>query len=255
MDTKMFNHFVVKLTLHNGETYALDLASAQHGFHSPLFPWSIFCKTRIDNFDANGNGIVKTRPFGFLLRAKIDPEACQVAGWPGSLATMNAIFTDTFNDVVNDLEKYKPLKNALVFSDPEFDKWEYIWGALLLQNLRKAKAKLMIASDGEEAIEPSHVQDSGDDMAASGSASDRAKAKRAEAEAKLLKALNPTEGKKILEEKKVAVVQHGVKSKGAQSADEELKAEGSNATKETTTDDEDPKGAGHEEMNEMDDLE
>ena len=65
-------HNVLRVTLTNGEVYALDLTGPQFGWHgSTVMPWSAFSKNRVD--------IVKeVRHFG--KTARIIKEEAQVAG-------------------------------------------------------------------------------------------------------------------------------------------------------------------------------
>lgn len=46
----IFEHEVIKITLHSGETYALDLSSAQYGYFEPIVPWDSYVASRVENW-------------------------------------------------------------------------------------------------------------------------------------------------------------------------------------------------------------
>ena len=52
-----YRHSIIKITLKNGEKYALDLSGAQFGHSDPLLPWERYVKTRAEYIE-------ETKPLG-----------------------------------------------------------------------------------------------------------------------------------------------------------------------------------------------
>ena len=57
IDGKEYNHLILKLTVKNGEQYALDMTGAQLGWQEALMPWDIYAHFRIQY-------VVETLEFG-----------------------------------------------------------------------------------------------------------------------------------------------------------------------------------------------
>ncbi|KAF4622713.1 hypothetical protein G7Y89_g14315 [Cudoniella acicularis] len=47
LDTLSVVHDIIKITLRSGETFAIDLAGAQYGYHDPIMEWERYKKLRI----------------------------------------------------------------------------------------------------------------------------------------------------------------------------------------------------------------
>lgn len=47
MDHTDYYHTILKVTVKNGEQYALDVAGAQNGWHESVVPWEIYANTRV----------------------------------------------------------------------------------------------------------------------------------------------------------------------------------------------------------------
>ncbi len=56
-DNSEYRHAIIKVTLRNGEEYALDISSAQYGYYQPVVPWQQYHDTRIA-------AVETVRPFG-----------------------------------------------------------------------------------------------------------------------------------------------------------------------------------------------
>lgn len=46
-DNTSYEHFIVKATLKNGETYAIDITGPQWGHYDPVVPWDIYAESRV----------------------------------------------------------------------------------------------------------------------------------------------------------------------------------------------------------------
>lgn len=57
-DNTQYRHSMLKVTLRNGEQYALDITGEQYGHHDPIIPWDRYSQTRLEHIE----GI---RHFGF----------------------------------------------------------------------------------------------------------------------------------------------------------------------------------------------
>lgn len=77
VDARDYRHNVLRVTLKNGETYALDMMGAQYGWYgSVVMPWSLFCDERVEV-------IKEVRKFG--QTAQVLKAQAQAAGVPLSL--------------------------------------------------------------------------------------------------------------------------------------------------------------------------
>lgn len=57
IDGTDYAHTIIRVMLKNGETYALDMAGAQYGWHEPVTPWQLYSASRVQ-------GIKEVVPFG-----------------------------------------------------------------------------------------------------------------------------------------------------------------------------------------------
>lgn len=46
-DNTTYQHSIVKVTLKNGETYAIDITGPQYGHYDPVVPWDIYAESRV----------------------------------------------------------------------------------------------------------------------------------------------------------------------------------------------------------------
>ncbi|KAK4962350.1 hypothetical protein LTR66_011803 [Elasticomyces elasticus] len=51
-DAVDYDHYLMKITLSNGETYALNIAGAQHGDYEACVPWQQYVDSRIRNLES-----------------------------------------------------------------------------------------------------------------------------------------------------------------------------------------------------------
>ncbi len=47
IDGTDYAHNIIRVTLKNGESYALDIAGAQYGWHEPVTPWQLYNTSRV----------------------------------------------------------------------------------------------------------------------------------------------------------------------------------------------------------------
>lgn len=47
IDATDYAHTIIRVTMKNGEMYALDMAGAQYGWHEPVTPWQLYNTTRV----------------------------------------------------------------------------------------------------------------------------------------------------------------------------------------------------------------
>ena len=50
LDKQEYVHSLLKVSIKGGETYALDITSAQYGYHDPISPWPDFLRDRVATF-------------------------------------------------------------------------------------------------------------------------------------------------------------------------------------------------------------
>lgn len=72
-DARVYAHNVLRVTMNNGETYALDMTGAQFGWYgSTVMPWATFCDERVEL-------IKNVRKFGET--ARVMKAEAKEAGW------------------------------------------------------------------------------------------------------------------------------------------------------------------------------
>lgn len=47
VDNTTYAHAIVKATLQNGETYAIDITGPQYGHYDPVVPWDLYAESRV----------------------------------------------------------------------------------------------------------------------------------------------------------------------------------------------------------------
>ena len=47
-DLNFYSHEIFRITMQNGEMYAMDLTSAQHGYYEPVTSWSTYQNSRVN---------------------------------------------------------------------------------------------------------------------------------------------------------------------------------------------------------------
>jgi hypothetical protein len=57
IDSRGYTHAIVRVTIPDIGSYALDIASAQYGYHDPIKPWAEYMKQRVES-------VVAYLPFG-----------------------------------------------------------------------------------------------------------------------------------------------------------------------------------------------
>ena len=63
-DPTEYPHEVIRVTVRNGEVFALDFAGAQFGYHEPVLPWQMYLQSRLGHRSENG---VTFRPCGYRM--------------------------------------------------------------------------------------------------------------------------------------------------------------------------------------------
>lgn len=108
-----YNHAVIKLTLNNGDQYALDISGAQFGYRTPLVPWNQYFDTRVDS-------VAQTKYLGdhrrrskFLVKPDEDGN--------GGMKTCNEEVAEVINAAIEKWQKKNiKLKDMLRLQDSAF---------------------------------------------------------------------------------------------------------------------------------------
>lgn len=110
IDSRGYTHAIVRVTTPDIGSYALDIASAQYGYHDPISPWAEYMKQRVES-------VVAYLPFGTqkqsyereLLATKLcKPRISELkeVSLHTSLIVFSMEFMEGFNTAVQDwLEK------------------------------------------------------------------------------------------------------------------------------------------------------
>lgn len=104
-DTTDFQHFILRVTLKNGEAYALDITGAQSGWTEHILPWSFYAQDRIRD-----DAVVNTRLFGYCAGHK----KAKYEEW-GQI--QNYILDERFNDKLNTGFQQWSVKNGTTMSN------------------------------------------------------------------------------------------------------------------------------------------
>lgn len=117
-------HHILRVTLKDGSVWAVDVAGAQYGQHSPVVPFAQYARDSIAK-------ILATRPFGTSFRNIHDPVSTRNPGNPGNILLMLQL-SQTLEHHIDELaewehhhvaipgllkakrEAYQSLKTALV---------------------------------------------------------------------------------------------------------------------------------------------
>ena len=59
IDSRVFRHTIWRVDIPDKGSYALDIASAQYGYYTPLYPWAEYMKQRVES-------VVTVHPFGLF---------------------------------------------------------------------------------------------------------------------------------------------------------------------------------------------
>lgn len=108
-----YNHAVIKLTLNNGEQFALDISGAQFGYLMPLVPWNQYLNARVDS-------VTQTKHLGYHRRrskflVKPDEEG------NGGVKTCNEEVAEVINTGIEKWQKKGiRLKDMLRLQDSAF---------------------------------------------------------------------------------------------------------------------------------------
>lgn len=142
----------MKITLPNGEAYALDLASAQHGYYDSIVPWTPFVNWRVDH-------IQNTRPFG-SQRRKMEKELKSAGLGPDDdyskpiditeIRTVIYLFDRRFANILDatvlcylDHRGWKDFSQMLKMPQKDFQKKQQSLLLLLETVLQRLKAELI----------------------------------------------------------------------------------------------------------------
>ena len=108
-----YNHAVIKLTLNNGEQYALDISGAQFGYRTPLIPWTQYFDSRVDSVTQTKHLGDHRRRSKFLV--KPDEEG------NGGVKACNEEVAEVINTAIEEWQKKDiKLKDMLRLQDSAF---------------------------------------------------------------------------------------------------------------------------------------
>lgn len=86
-DNTTKDHAIVKVTLNNGETYAIDITGPQYGHHDPVVPWDLYARSRVRE-------IITASPLRDVEESQ--KEAGSKAGGVGPHKTEEELFAEIF---------------------------------------------------------------------------------------------------------------------------------------------------------------
>lgn len=112
-DLAFYRHELFRLTTDNGEKYAFDLTSSQHGYYEPIVPWNSYEKLRVSK--VCGRVMFGGTEIEDLIRTKsfIEQQRTTVFGY----------FTACLNKILQDWQIDNTSFNILLtLPDQEFER-------------------------------------------------------------------------------------------------------------------------------------
>ena len=105
-------HDLLKITLTNGGTYALDMASAQYGHYYPIVPWQDCSEMRIEE-------VVRCEPFGSWKALFENAETTEAAWYIYANRRTHAIYNGIFNLILPSYGKKIAIPEMLRIYNPK----------------------------------------------------------------------------------------------------------------------------------------
>ncbi|MCJ1243797.1 hypothetical protein MMC30_000994 [Trapelia coarctata] len=110
IDSRSYAHAILKVTIPDRGSYALDIASAQCGYHGPIYPWAEYMKNRVESVVAWSHFGWQKQSFekALLKDEHLNPwtSGTKVVGIPTAMFKHSMEFMRGFNTAVQEwLEK------------------------------------------------------------------------------------------------------------------------------------------------------